>query len=128
MILNQRTNNVRRKKLDIKTIFIIILGVLLIISIFRGIKTNQVSNFDLLHEQNENLHKMNDSLIKNNSILQDQRDSIHMELGKKMIELDATNIEIEKLKKLRIGIRNNVKNMTSDSVANGFNDYLDRRR
>ena len=116
------------KKLDIKTIFIIILGVLLIISIFRGIKTNQVSNFDLLHEQNENLHKMNDSLIKNNSNLQDQRDSIHMELGKKMIELDATNIEIEKLKKLRIGIRNNVKNMTSDSVANGFNDYLDRRR
>ena len=60
------------KKLDIKNIFIIILGFGLIISFFIGQKSNinyKKDELKSLHDSNELLSKKNDSLLTINSIL-----------------------------------------------------------
>lgn len=117
------------KKLDIKSIFIIILGIALIISFLIGGKPNGIDKkqFDELHNQNKNLMLTNDSLSKSNDGINKELGLIQTELNKKNIEIETTNKEIDKLKKARIILKNKMKIISAEGIATGFNDYIERR-
>lgn len=120
-----------QKRIDIKMVFIIILGVLLIISFLfnnkPGIKVNN-DELDKIHKQNKVLLYKNDSIIKSNENITKEIKIIETQLDEKDKELDKSNIEIERLNKKARDLQNKMKIISADGVAKGFNDYLDRRK
>lgn len=120
-----------KKKLDIKLIFIIILGVGLILSlVFRRGKPIEKYESEI-----KNLHAQNDSLLKQNDKLDKINDGIDIKLGEIFgaIELNNdkisdTEIRIKDLQKRRYETSSNVATFNADGVANGITKYLKGRK
>lgn len=117
------------KKLDIKNIFIIILGFGLIISFFIGQKSNinyKKDELKSLHDSNELLSKKNDSLLTINSILDKKIALINVLIEQNNKKLSETQSQLDKLKKKRNEVSNHVNNLSADGVSNAFSDFLDK--
>jgi hypothetical protein len=117
------------KKLDIKNIFIIILGFGLIISFFIGQKSNinyKKDELKSLHDLNELLSKKNDSLLTINSILDKKIALINVLIEQNNKKLSETQSQLDKLKKKRNEVSNHVNNLSADGVSNAFSDFLDK--
>lgn len=118
------------KKIDIKSWFIIILGIALVISFFFGQKNHIDTNKDEikeLHDSNDRLSLKNDSLKNANNEL----DSEILEINKQLIinsnKLSITQIELDKLKKRKNETYTHVNNLSANGVANAFSDYLNTK-
>ena len=119
-----------KTKLDLKSITIIVLGVLLILSfIFRG-KTDVNKHTDdigVLHKNNIELLKRNDSLIKVNTIIDLDIKKIDKELGEKAKSLAESQIQINKLKNKKHENNNYVKHLSANDVSIALSNYLENR-
>lgn len=118
------------KKLDIKDIFIIILGILLILNIILHQKKRvdySKDNIETLNTQNKVLSLQNDSLTKVNDVI----DVKLKELTKVVIIKDSmlyqNTIEIQKLKNKRNEIPKYINTLDGNGVANSFSDYLNSK-
>jgi len=115
------------KKLDIKTWFIIILGVALIISFFFG-QRNKIGyhkdEIKALHNNNALLIKSNDSLKNVNAALDSKIADINKILVTNETALNATQSELDKLKKRQHETFTNVNHLSANGVSNAFSDYL----
>lgn len=112
-----------------KTIFIFILGGLLILAVIFNQK-KQGSNDSLIKE----LHAKSDSLVKNNEELTEANkklDSsifiINQQLVVNKEKLDKTQKQLQDLNNKRNEIPTNVNRLSANSVANAFTDYLNQR-
>jgi hypothetical protein len=117
----------KTNKFDIKTWFIIILGVALCLSIWFGQKNNVYDNKDkieVLQKQNESLIKKNDSL----SIANAKIDVLISEINKKIDGnteiLVATKKQLQDIKKIQNEIPHYVNNLSANGVASAFSNYL----
>lgn len=119
------------KKIDIKTWFIIILGIALIISFFFGqrshidthkdeITTLHVSNADLLHK--------NDSLKAINVKLDGAISDINKLLVINTKNLSDTQLELENLKKRKNETPIFVSHLSATGISNAFSDYLNHTK
>ena len=116
-------------KFDIKTIFIFILGGLLILAVIFN-QNKQSSNDSLIKE----LHAKSDSLVKNNEELKEKNkklDSAIFIINKELIvnktKLDKTQNQLEDLNNKRNEISSNVNRLSANGVSNAFTDYLNKR-
>jgi outer membrane murein-binding lipoprotein Lpp len=117
------------KTFDMKTIFIFILGGLLILAVIFNQK-KQGSNDSLIKE----LHAKSDSLVKNNEELKEKNkklDSAIFIINKELIvnkaKLDKTQNQLQDLNKKRNEISSNVNRLSANGVSNAFTDYLNKR-
>lgn len=116
-------------KFDIKTIFIFILGGLLI----GAVVFNQISkptNDSLIKELNEKttlLEKDNEVLKKANKKLDSTIFIINQELIANKLKLDKTQAQLQDLNNKRNEISTNVNRLSANGIANAFTEYLDKR-
>lgn len=117
------------KTFDIKTIFIFILGGLLILAVIFN-QTKQVSNDSVIKE----LHSKSDSLVKNNEELKEANkklDSSLFIINQQLIvnkeKLEKTQKQLQDLNNKRNEISTNVNRLSANGVANAFTDYLNKR-
>tara|TARA_R100000995_G_scaffold2540_1_gene1667 strand:- start:266 stop:646 length:381 start_codon:yes stop_codon:yes gene_type:complete len=115
---------------DIKTIFILVLAVALILSfLFRPtipIETYE-TEINTLKEQNKRLLLSNDSINKINQKLQDEITVILYAIDSTKVILKETEHKLEILENKRNEVSTIVNNMDSDAITNSFSDYLKRR-
>ena len=116
--------------IDIKTIFILVLGVaVILLLLFRPSK--EISTYEeemlilknqniKLLQNNDSLSTINDKLIEDVIILEEDVEEINIKL------VDSSK-EIDKLKKKKNEIPSNVIVMDANSVTNYLADYLERR-
>jgi archaellum biogenesis ATPase FlaH len=119
-----------KSKIDIKTIFILVLGAAVILLLLfrpsKGINTHE-EEILILKTQNKVLIQNNDSLSSiNNKLIEDV---VILEEGVEEIniKLEDSTKEIEKLKKKKNEISSNVIIMDANDVTNNIADYLERR-
>lgn len=118
------------KKIDIKTWFIIILGIALIISFLFGQRSHIDTHQDelkALHEAEAALVKSNDSLKVANSKLDIKISDISNKLDANIKALADTQSELEILKKRKNETSTNVNRLSAHSVSNDFTNYLQSR-
>tara|TARA_R100001163_G_scaffold65811_1_gene65151 strand:+ start:2382 stop:2762 length:381 start_codon:yes stop_codon:yes gene_type:complete len=115
---------------DIKTIFILVLAVALILSfLFRPtvpIETYE-TEINTLKEQNKRLLLSNDSINKINQKLQDEITVILYAIDSTKVILKETEEKLTELENKRNEVSTIVNNMDSDAITNSFSDYLKRR-
>lgn len=115
---------------DIKTIFILVLAIALIISIlFRPstpIETYE-TEISILKQQNKRLLLSNDSINKINHKLQKEITVMLYAIDSTKVILKQTEEKLSELEKRRNEISTIVTNMDSDDITNTFSDYLKRR-
>jgi len=115
---------------DIKTIFILVLAVALILSfLFRPtipIETYE-TEINTLKEQNKRLLLSNDSISQINQKLQDEITVILYAIDSTKVILKETEHKLEILENKRNEVSTIVNNMDSDAITNSFSDYLKRR-
>jgi hypothetical protein len=116
--------------IDIKTIFILVLGAaVILLLLFRPSK--EISTYEeemlilknqniKLLQNNDSLSTINDKLIEDVIILEEDVEEIN-------IKLEDSSKEIDKLKKKKNEIPSNVSVMDANSVTNYIADYLKRR-
>lgn len=118
-----------KSKIDIKTIFILVLGAAVILLLFRpskGINTHEEEILILktqnkvLIQDNDNISTINIKLMEDVVILEEDVEEIN-------VKLEDSNKEIEKLKKKKNEISSNVIIMDANDVTNNIADYLERR-
>ncbi len=115
------------KKLDIKTITIIVLGVALIISFLFGNKRQIDSHQDeitALHKSNDKLMLTNDSLTYVNNELYAEIKDINIKISDNEKKMADKEDEINRLKKKRNEVSNYINSLNGDGVSNAFSDYL----
>jgi len=119
-----------KKLLDAKSIFIIILGALLVIMILSR-RANNPANYEneikALHEQNDKLSHNNDSLKVANQNLDKYIKDINTQLVANQKLLTNTQSQLDKLNRRRNEIPNSVKRLSANGVASEFSNYLDKR-
>lgn len=124
-------NNKVYFNLDLKSIIIILLGLVLV-----GMILFRPSNTDVNKFQSEidNLNNKNKELIYKNDSLKSLNEKISKDiiiLTKKVdeinTELDSNETLIKKLKKKKGEIFSNVNSMDADGVTRSITDYLKRR-
>lgn len=124
--INQKNN--KMGKLDIKSIFIIILGLAVIVAYFTGgstvINTNQ-DQIDLLHKENKLLVSKNDSLKNENTKLDVKIIKLEGKIKENDLKLAKTQIQLEKLNKRRNEVPIYVNSLSVDGVAAAFTKYLE---
>ena len=122
---------IKKEDIDLKWIFIFILGGILIFKTFFGGNNEPIDN------QQEEV----DRLTNENLLLQDNYDSLGLvidSVNERIIVIDADlvatkdelnkkNNEIDELKERRYEISNYVKSLHADSIAPVFTNYLQRR-
>ena len=116
--------------IDIKTIFILILGAaVILLLLFRPSKVINTHEEELLKlktrnklllQNNDSLSSINNKLIEDVVILEEGVDEIN-------IKLENSTKEIEKLKKKKNEIPANVIIMDANDVTYNIADYLERR-
>jgi len=116
--------------IDIKTIFILVLGVaVILLLLFRPSKVINTHEEEMLILKNQNiillqnndsLSSINNKLIEDVVILEEGVDEIN-------IKLENSTKEIEKLKKKKNEIPANVIIMDANDVTYNIADYLERR-
>jgi peptidoglycan hydrolase CwlO-like protein len=116
-------------KIDIKTILILLLGLVIVLMIL--FKPPHSVDFyekqiELLNQKNETLNKMNDSLNDMNNILKIEIDSLNKNIESVNVILNENNEEIIRLKKKRNEIFNSVNSMGVNDITRNFSDYLKR--
>jgi chromosome segregation ATPase len=117
------------KNIDIKTIFIFILGGLLILAVIFNQK-KYVANetmIDDLHNKTTILKTANESLKEANKKLDSTIFIINQELVENRKQLDKTQKQLQELNKKRNEISTNVNRLSANGVANAFTKYLDKR-
>ena len=117
-------------KIDIKVIFILILGVALILSfIFRPtipIDTYE-EEINSLKQQNKELMISNDSINKLNKKLEEEIKEILFTIDSTEALLRSTENKLKELEGRRNEVSNIVDNLNSDGVTQSISDYLKRR-
>ena len=118
------------KKIDIKTWFIIILGVALIISFIVG----QKNNVDTHKTDIEALHKANSALILKNDSLKEVNKGLDAKIARYDILLkenanliSSNEKELGRLKNKLNEIPNYVKYLSANGVTSNLTDYLQKR-
>ena len=116
--------------IDIKTIFILVLGVaVILLLLFRPSKVINTHEEEMLILKNQNikllqnndsLSTINDKLIEDVIILEEDVEEINIKL------VDSSK-EIDKLKKKKNEIPSNVIIMDANDVTYNIADYLERR-
>ena len=118
-----------KSKIDIKTIFILVLGAAVILLLFRpskGINTHEEEILILktqnkvLIQDNDNISTINIKLMEDVVILEEDVEEIN-------VKLEDSNKEIDKLKRKKNEIPSNVIVMDANGVTNNIADYLERR-
>lgn len=117
------------KNIDIKTIFIFILGGLLILAVIFNQKkyVTDETILDDLHNKTTILETTNKSLKEANKKLDSTIFIINQELVVNRIQLDKTQKQLQELNKKRNEISTNVNRLSANGVANAFTKYLDKR-
>jgi predicted nuclease with TOPRIM domain len=118
------------KKLDIKSIFIIVLSVLLLLSIwFRPSKTvdNHKNEIDQLIKENERLLSTNDSLKLSNIIINREVDKLHKEIDDTQERLRKTNNKIKDLEDGKDKVSDYVKSLDADGISKSLTEYLNNK-
>jgi len=117
-------------KIDIKTIFILILAVALILSfIFRPnvpIETYE-EEINALKQENKELIISNDSINKLNKKLEEEIKEILFTIDSTEALLRNTENKLKELEGRRNEVSNIVDNLNSDGVTKSISDYLQRR-
>lgn len=119
-----------RFKIDIKTGFIIVLGLIIIFMIlFKPSKRiNSYENeIEKLNVLNKELLNRNDSLKHMNNVLENQIGVLETNVESVNNSLDNNRREIKRLKNKKGEIFNYVNSMDANGVTRGFSDYLKRR-
>ena len=117
-------------KLDIKSIFIIILGVALILSfIFRPSKPIETyeNEINALKQVNKELLISNDSIAGINKKLEEEIQQILFTIDSTQALLKNSEKKIKELEEQRDEISDIVDNLNSDGVTKSISDYLKRR-
>jgi hypothetical protein len=117
----------KTNKFDIKTWFIIILGVALCLSVWFGQKNNVYDNKDkieVLQKQNESLIKKNDSLRIANAKIDVLISEINKKIDGNTEILVATKKQLQDIKKIQNEIPHYVNNLSANGVASAFSNYL----
>tara|TARA_R110000782_G_scaffold92806_1_gene176288 strand:+ start:404 stop:772 length:369 start_codon:yes stop_codon:yes gene_type:complete len=119
-----------KSKIDIKTIFILVLGAaVILLLLFRPSKDINTHEEELLNletrnkvllQDNDSISSINIELMNDVVILEEDVEEINIKLG------DSTK-EIEKLKKKKNEIPSNVIIMDANDVTYNIADYLERR-
>jgi predicted RND superfamily exporter protein len=115
---------------DIKTIFILVLAIALIISILSRPSTpieTYETEISTLKQQNKRLLLSNDSINKINHKLQKEITVMLYAIDSTKVILKQTEEKLSELEKKRNEISTIVTNMDSDDITNTFSDYLKRR-
>ena len=118
------------KKLDIKSIAIIVLGIALIISFLFGQHNNvdyQKDDIEELHKQNKANLKANDSLLYANKRIDQEIKDIHDKLASTAIELASTQKELRYLKNRTNEIPKYVGTLSANGIASSLTDYLNSK-
>ena len=117
-------------KIDIKTIFILVLAVALILSfIFRPnvpIDTYE-EEINALKQENRELILSNDSINKLNKKLEEEIREILFTIDSTQALLRNTENKLKELEGRRNEVSNIVDNLNSDGVTKSISDYLKRR-
>jgi peptidoglycan hydrolase CwlO-like protein len=116
------------KKLDIKSIFIIILGIALIVTYFMGgntVTNNYEDQIENLHKENQQLVSKNDSLKNENIKLDDKFAKLEGKIKENDLKLAQTQSQLEKLNKRRNEIPTYVNSLSVDGIADAFTEYLE---
>lgn len=119
------------KKLDFKTIVIVILGACLIISFLFKQKSNiniHEDELKKLHVENSSLVKKNDSLLMINKELDKKILSIDKELQANQVKLDETTNQLERLTNRKNEIPTYINNLSANGVSNEFSKYLENTK
>jgi hypothetical protein len=116
--------------IDIKSIFIVVLGLIIIFMVlFRPSKDiNQYEEeIVILNQKNVILSNQNDSINSINNNLQIVINSLHKNVDSINLVLDTNKRQIERLKKRKGEIYNNVNNMDVNGVTSNLTNYLRRK-
>jgi len=117
------------KKIDIKSVFIVILAIGLIFSFLIGQRSKidyKKDELKTLHDSNELLISKNDSLLTVNTVLDRKIASINLIIEQNNKKLSETQSQLEKLKKKRNEVSNNVNSLSANGVSNAFSDFLNK--
>ena len=115
--------------IDIKTVFIIVLGLIVVFMIlFRPSKDINYYEEEiiLLNEKNVLLLKSNDSIISLNNNLQKEIDILNQSVDSVNLVLNKNEEEINKLKKRKGEVFDHVNNMDVNGVTRNLTDYIKR--
>ena len=115
--------------IDIKTVFIIVLGLIVVFMIlFRPSKDINYyeEEINLLNEKNVLLLKSNDSIISLNNNLQKEIDILNQSVDSVNLVLNKNEEEIKKLKKRKVEVFDRVNNMDVNGVTRNLTDYIKR--
>lgn len=120
----------KKLKIDIKTGFIIVLGLVITLMIlFRP--SNGLDYYEdelnVLNNKNVLLLEKNDSLSNINRTLQLELDTLSNSVDSVNIVLGINKEEIKRLKRKKGEIFNNVNNMGVNDVTRSLSSYLKRR-
>ena len=120
-----------KEKLDIKTILILVLGAVLILSfIFRPSKEIEMyeDEINLLKQQNEKLLNSNDSLELANSRLDEEIEGYLIEIDSTQVLLDENKEKITDLENGKDKVSGYVNGLNADGVTESLTEYLKRRK
>lgn len=118
------------KKLDFKSIAIIVLGIALIISFIFGQHNNIDTKKDAieqLHKENEAIKKTNDSLLLANQRIDRDIQDIHNKLAATAVELASAQKQLKDLKNRSHEIPKYVGSLSANGVASSLSDYLNTK-
>jgi chromosome segregation ATPase len=119
------------KKLDIKSIFIIILSLGLVFSFMLGQKNKidyKKDEIKSLHKQNEDLGRKNDSILLVNKALDKQMSEINKQIQASEKLLAETESQLNNLKQRRNETSNRVTNLSANGVTSGLSNYVKKHR
>jgi len=119
------------KKLDIKSIFIIILSVGLVVSFMLGQKNTidyKKDEIKSLHKQNEALMDKNDSILLVNKSLDKQISEINKQISANEELLADTELQLNILKQRRNEKSNIVTNLSANGVTNELSNYVKKHK
>lgn len=118
------------KKIDIKTIFIILLSIGLIISFFFGQKSHintHENEIRVIDSVNTVLKKENDSLKTANMLLDNKISAINTLVDSTNKKISQTQSQIQKLNRNRNEIPTYVNHLSANDVSNSLSKYLNTK-
>lgn len=128
-MVEKENSNMFKFNIDIKTVFIIVLGLIVVFMIlFRPSKDINYyeEEIKLLNEKNVFLLKSNDSIISLNNNLQKEIDILNQSVDSVNLVLNKNEEEIKKLKKRKGEVFDHVNNMDVNGVTRNLTDYIKR--
>jgi len=116
--------------IDIKDIFIVVLGVVIITMIILR-PSNDISMYEeeinILNQKNKILIDINDSISIANNLLENQISLLEVDVETVNGKLIDNEKEIKKLKRNKGEIYKHVNSLDVDGVTSGISDYLKRK-